>query len=138
MGSRHEQEPLFAIWDGNGKSDIAFPQNGTRTEKPKQLSRSLGLEWKNPNVILIQGSRKSKIGWELIKCGCYVRSPELSKSHTFVLFKLNIPIIMVLCIFFGLLDQFGLQPPFPVAHFSWLTLISEAIAAGCPKVAAKI
>ena len=86
----------------------------------------------------VQCSRKSKIGWELIKSGCYVRSQELSKIHIFVLFKLNIPIIMVLCIFFGLSDQFGLQPPFPVANFGWLTLISEAITAGCPKVAAKI
>ena len=40
--------------------------------------------------------------------------------------------------FFGLLDQFGWQPPFPVPHFGWWTLISEAIAAGWPEVAAKI
>ena len=85
-----------------------------------------------------KGSRKSKIGWELIKSGCYVRSPKLSKSHTLVVFKLNIPITWFLCIFFGLLDQFGWQPPFPVANFGWWTLISEAIEAGWQKVAAKI
>ena len=51
---------FLAIWDGNGKSDIAFPQNGMGTEKPKQLSRSLGLEWKNPNVILIVRDGNSK------------------------------------------------------------------------------
>ena len=45
---------------------------------------------------------------------------------------------MVLYIFFGVLGQFGLKPQFPVAHFGWWTFISEAIAAGGPKVAAKI
>ena len=39
---RHEQEPLFAIWDGNGKSGVAFPHNGTGTGKHKQFSLSLG------------------------------------------------------------------------------------------------
>ena len=41
-----------------------------------------------------------------------------------------------LCIFFGLLDQFCWQSPFPVAHFGWWTLISEAnfswlVKSGC-------
>ena len=60
--------------------------------------------------------------------------------HDFVciLFKLIIPITMVLGIFFGLLDQFGWQYSFPVAHFGWWTLIAEAISAGYSKVAAKI
>ena len=40
--------------------------------------------------------------------------------------------------FFGLFNQFGWQPPFPLAHFGWWTLISEAISAGVPKVAAQI
>ena len=40
--------------------------------------------------------------------------------------------------FFWLLDQFGWQSPFPVAHFGWWTLIAEAISAGYPKVSAKI
>ena len=40
--------------------------------------------------------------------------------------------------YFGLLDQFGCQSLFPVAHFGCWTLISEAIAAGWTKVAAKI
>jgi hypothetical protein len=31
---------------------------------------------------------------------------------------------------FGLVDQFGWQSPFPVAHFGWWTLISEAISGG--------
>ena len=30
-----------------------------------------------------QGSRKSKIGWELTKSGCHVRSPELFKKKTY-------------------------------------------------------
>ena len=42
------------------------------------------------------------------------------------------------CIFFGLLDQFGWQSPFPIAHFGCWTHTSEAISAGYPKVAAKI
>ena len=29
----------------------------------------------------VQGSRKSKNGWELTKSGCHAQSPELSKSH---------------------------------------------------------
>ena len=67
-----------------------------------------------------------------------MRSPELPKSHTFVVFKLNIPITVVFVQLLGLLNQFGWQPPFPVSHFGWWTLISEAIEAGWPKVAAKI
>ena len=79
-----------------------------------------------------QGSRKSKIGWELTKSGCHVRSPELfkNKKHIIVGFKQIIPITRVFVHFWGLLDQFGWQPPFPLAHFGWWTLISEAISAG--------
>jgi hypothetical protein len=35
-----------------------------------------------------------------------------------------------LCIFFGAVEKFGWQSPFPVAPFGWWTLISEAISAG--------
>ena len=52
------------------------------------------------------------------------------KEHIFVVFKLGIPITVVFMHFFWLLDQFGWQPPFLVAHFGWWTLISEAFASG--------
>ena len=78
-----------------------------------------------------QGSRKSKIGWELTKNGCLVRSPGLlKKKHKFVVLKLIIPITVVFMHLFGLLDQFGWHSPFTVAHFGRWTLISEAISAG--------
>ena len=48
----------------------------------------------------------------------------------FVVFKLFIPITVVFMHCFRILNQFGWQPPFPVAHFGWWTLISEDIAAG--------
>ena len=53
------------------------------------------------------------------------------KTHIFVVFKLIIPnTVVFMHLFCWLLDQFDWQPPFPVAHFGWWTLISEAIAAG--------
>ena len=57
MSGKH----FFAIWDGIGKSDIAFPQNGTGKEKPKKLSHSLALERENPNDIIVvwDGNRKN-------------------------------------------------------------------------------
>ena len=64
---------------------------------------------------------------------------DYQKSPIFVVFKLIIPITVVFyASFFGLLDQFGWHSPFLVAHFGWWTLISEAISAGYPKVAANI
>ena len=38
-----------------------------------------------------QGSRKSKIGWELTKNGCHVQSPELSKKPYMCSFQTNYP-----------------------------------------------
>ena len=60
------------------------------------------------------------------------------KIHMFVVFKLINRITVVFTSFFGLLDQVVWQPPFLVAHFGCWTLISEAVAAGWPKVAANI
>ena len=47
---------------------------------------------------------------------------DYQKSHICVVFKLIIPWVF-LCIFFGLLDQFGWQYPFLVAHLGFWTLI---------------
>ena len=78
-----------------------------------------------------QGSRKPKIGWELNKNGCHVQSPGLSKKPYMVSCKTYCPYYRGLYAFLlGLLDQFGWQSPFPVAHFGWWKLISEAISAG--------
>jgi len=52
------------------------------------------------------------------------------KCRLFVFFKIIIPITVVFNGFFLLLHQFSWQPPFPVAHFGWCTLISEDIVAG--------
>ena len=73
-----------------------------------------------------QGSRKSKICWELTKSSFHVQSSELKKNICSV--KLIIPITRVLCIFFRVLVQFGWKPLFLLAHFGWWTLISETIS----------
>ena len=79
------------------------------------------------------------MGWELTKSGCHVRSPELTKMQFICIFQTYYPYYCgFLMDFFWLLHQFSWQPPFPVAHFGWWTLISQDIAAGLPKVAAKI
>ena len=65
-----------------------------------------------------QGSRKSKIGWELTKNGCHMRCPGFKKkSHIFVVFKLIIPITLVLCIFYGFQTNLAGN-----LHFWWLIL----------------
>ena len=70
------------------------------------------------NIFLYyQGSRKSKIGWELTKNGSHVWSWWLSKQPYICSFQTNIPITMVFMLFFWLSDQFGWHFPFPVAHF---------------------
>ena len=38
-----------------------------------------------------QGSKKSKIGWELTKSGCHVRSQELLKKTYICSFQTNYP-----------------------------------------------
>ena len=77
-----------------------------------------------------QGSKKFKIGWELTKSGCHVKSPELSKESYICSFSTYYPFYRGFYAFFGFfLEQFGWQPPFPVAHFGWWRLISEAISA---------
>ena len=38
-----------------------------------------------------QGSRKSKIGWELTKNGCHMRCPGLSKKPYICSFQTNYP-----------------------------------------------
>ena len=54
-------------------------------------------------------------------------------------FQTNYPYYRGLyALFGGLLEQFGWQSPFPVAHFGCWTLICEAISAGYAKVSAKI
>ena len=54
----------------------------------------------------MQGSRKSKIGWELTKkcLPCAVGGIIYKKKNIYI----------YIC---GLLDQFGWQPPFLLAHF---------------------
>ena len=47
MSGKH----FFQFEKGTTKSGIAFPQNGTGTGKPKQMSCSLGQEQENQNVI---------------------------------------------------------------------------------------
>ena len=52
------------------------------------------------------------------------------KKPNISVFKLVIHIPVVFMHYFGLLDPFGWEPPFPVAYFGWWTLISEAISDG--------
>ena len=60
------------------------------------------------------------------------------KKHIFVVFKEIIPITRVFMNLFWAFRPICWQPPFLLAHFGWQILISEAISAGQPKVAAKI
>ena len=67
-----------------------------------------------------------------------VVSRIIKKKHVFVFFKLINPITVVFIHLFWGVRPFWLATSFPVAHFGCWTLISEAIAAGWTKVAAKI
>ena len=56
---------------------------------------------------------------------------EYKKKHIFVVFKLIIPIDVVFMHFLGgFLDLIGWHSLFPITHFGWRTLFSEAISAG--------
>ena len=83
-----------------------------------------------------QGSRKSKIGWELTKNGCHVRSPGLSKSHIFVVFKLIIPITVVFIHLFGAFTPIWLAFSISGSSFwpvdtSFLSYFSWLAKSGC-------
>ena len=68
-----------------------------------------------------------------------MQRPGLSKKSYICSFQTSYPYLRgFYATFFGLLDQFGWQSPFLVAHFGWLTVISEDISAGYPNVAVKI
>ena len=89
------------------------------------------------NIVIIkcitykQGSTQSKIGWELSKSGCHMRSNNFhQKSHVYVDVKLFIPITLGFCTFLGLSDKFGSQPLSLVANFGCQPLISESISGG--------
>ena len=67
-----------------------------------------------------QGCRKSKIGWELTKCGCHVRSLELlKKKHICLVFKLIIPTTRVFMHLFGAFRPIWLATFIFVSSF-WL------------------
>ena len=61
-------------------------------------------------------------------CGISCNS-DISVAYRAVLYRNQVSCVgggacvfpWFLCIFFGLLDQFGWQSPFLVAHFGWLT-----------------
>ena len=78
--------PLLLLW-------VSAPP-GVAPELTSLLPWHLSTQGKN-HLHKHQGSRKSKIGWELTKNGCHVRSPGLSKSHICAVFKLSISITVV-------------------------------------------
>ena len=77
-----------------------------------------------------QGSRKSKIGWELTKMAAMCGPQDYKKIYIFGVFKLIKTYYHGFYAFVGLLNQFVWHSPFPVPHFCWWILISEAISAG--------
>ena len=85
----------------------------------------------NTNLLTKQGSIKSKIGWELTKNGCHVRSPGLSKAIFVYFSNLLSPLLWFLCIFFWVFRQiwlaisisdssFLLLETYFWSYFSWL------------------
>ena len=73
-----------------------------------------------------QGSTQSKIGWELTKSGCHMRSNIFhQKSYVYVDVKLFIPITLGFCTFLGLSDKFGSQPLSMVANFGCFRWIAK-------------
>ena len=103
-----------------------------RLRPPKIPQSSPASPWKTPSIPpLLQGSRKSKVGWELTKSGWQVWSPEIFKRLIFVVFKLIIPITRVLMHLFGdyrpiwlatsiSVSSFWLVDTYFWSYFSWL------------------
>ena len=80
-------------------------------------------------VIRAPDNLKLAGNWPKVAAMCGVQN--YSKKQTYIgSFKLIIPLTRVFMHLLGLLDQFGWQPPFLLAHFGWWTLISEAISGG--------
>ena len=90
----------------------------------------VSLNVKTTGPVENQGSRKSKIGWELTKSGCHVRSPEFKNFHIFVVFKLIISNAIVFMNFWGAFRPIWLATFVPGSSFWLVTLISEAILIG--------
>ena len=111
-------------------ADVSFAQfqNSTVCPPPTQSVNQTFLTLKG---ILAQGSRKSKIGWELTKNGCHVRSPWLSKQPYICSFQTNYPYyhgfyasflaFRPIWLAFSLpCSSFWLVDTYFWSHFSWL------------------